>query len=93
MQKAAITVSNDFNKEQKNNNRNQQEYESLVVQQSSLKGKLERRKEELSNAISNHEAANNKFNSILGKLDSAQKITDLDKRRKQKVSDLEATIH
>ena len=93
MQKAATTAGNDFNKELKNNNRNQQEYDSLVVQQSSLKGKLERSKEELSNAVLNHEAANNKFNSILGKLDSAQKITDLDKRRKQKASDLEATIH
>jgi DNA sulfur modification protein DndD len=93
MQKAATTAGNDFNKELKNNNRNQQEYDSLVVQQSSLKGKLEKSKEELNNAVLNHEAANNKFNSILGKLDSAQKITDLDKRRKQKASDLEATIN
>lgn len=93
MQKAATTAGNDFNKELKNNNRNQQEYDSLVVQQSSLKGKLEKSKEELNNAVLNHEAANNKFNSILGKLDSAQKITDLNKRRKQKASDLEATIN
>ncbi len=45
------------------------------------------------NAIFNHSSANNKFNSILGSLDSAQKITDLDKRRKQKLIDLEAAIN
>ena len=93
IQKAATTAGNDFNKELKNSNRNQQEYDSLVVQQSSLKSKLERSKEELSNAISNHEAASNKFNSILGKLPSAQKINELDARRKQKATDLETTIH
>ncbi|MBK8489224.1 MAG: hypothetical protein WAT52_05975 [Chitinophagales bacterium] len=93
IQKAATTAGNDFNKELKNNNRNQQEYDSLVVQQSSLRTKLERSKEELSNAISNHESASNKFNSILGKLPSAQKINELDAKRKQKATDLEATIN
>lgn len=93
IQKAATTAGNDFNKELRNNNRNQQEYDNLAVQQSSLKNKLEISKEELNNAISNHEAASNKFNSILGKLPSAQKINELDTRRKQKASDLEATIN
>jgi DNA sulfur modification protein DndD len=91
--KAATTAGNDFNKELKSKTDKQQEYDSLVVQQSSLKRKLERCKEELDNAISNHEAASNKFNSILGKVPSAQKINDLDARRKQKVSHLEATIN
>jgi DNA sulfur modification protein DndD len=46
----------------------------------------------LSNAISNHEAANNKFNSVLGKLPSAQKISELDKRKKDTLVELESTI-
>jgi DNA sulfur modification protein DndD len=93
MQKAATTATNDFTKELKNNNRNQAEYDRLVVEQASIRNKLEQAKEELSNAISNHEAANSKFSSILGKLDSAQKITDLDKRRKQKMTELEETVN
>lgn len=93
IQKAATTATNDFAKELKNNNRNQAEYDRLVVEQSGIQNKLERVKEELSNAISNHEAANSKFNSILGKLESAQKISDLDKRRKQKMIELEETIN
>lgn len=92
IQKAAATASNDFSKELKNSNRNQQEYDRLVVEYNLIKTKLEKKREELNNAITNHEAANSKFNSILGKLDSAQKITDLDKRRKQKAVDLEETI-
>lgn len=92
IQKAATTASNDFTRELKNNNRNQQEYDRLVIEQTSIKSKLDKAKEELSNAISNHEAANYKFNSILGKLDSAQKITDIDKKRKQKANELEETV-
>ncbi len=92
IQKASTTSSNDFTRELKNNNRNQQEYDRLVIDQTSIKSKFDKVKEELSNAISNHEAANNRFNSVLGKLDSAQKITDLDKKRKQKVNELEETV-
>lgn len=93
MQKAATTANIDFNKELKSSNRNQQEYDALVIQQSSLMEKLKKCMEELNNATSNHESASSKFNSILGKLDSAQKISDLDKRRKQKASELEFTIN
>lgn len=93
IQKASTTASNDFARELRNSNRNQQEYDRLVIEQTAIKRKLDNTREELSNAISNHEAANNKFNSIFGKLDSAQKISDLDKRRKQKALELEETIN
>lgn len=93
IQKAATTATNDFTKELKNNNRNQQEYDTLVIEQTNLNNKLGKVREELNNAITNHEAANSKFNSILGKLDSAQKITDFDKKKKQKAQDLEEAIN
>jgi DNA sulfur modification protein DndD len=92
IQKAATTANNEFTRELNNNNRNQQEFNNLIIQQSELQKKIEKNDEELNNAINNHEAANNKFNSILGKLDSAQKISDLDKRRKEKASELAKTI-
>lgn len=93
IQKAALTATNDFNKELKNNNRNQLEYDKLVLDQSSLNNKLDKVKEELNNASLNHDAANNKFNSILGKLPAAQKIAELDKKKKDKAEDLEAAIN
>ncbi len=92
MQKAATTAGSDFNKELKSKTSKQKEYDELVSKQSCLIRNLEKNQEELKNATLNHEAANNKFNSILGKLDSAQKITDLDRRRKQKAKELETTI-
>lgn len=62
IQKAATTAGNDFTRELKNNNRNQLDYDKLVIDQTLIKSKLDKAKEELSNAIYNHEAANYKFN-------------------------------
>lgn len=93
IQKAATTASNKFDKELKSNNRNKEEYDKLVNNRIFLRNRLDRIKEEFANANKNCEAANNNLNSIFAKLASAQKITELDKSRKQKISDLEVTIN
>ncbi len=44
MQKAAGTANNEFNKELKKKNSNQQEYDNLVREQTSLQNKLDKNK-------------------------------------------------
>ena len=93
IQRAAARAGTDFNTALRSNNRNQEEYDNLVLQQNSLRTKLDKTNEELNNAIINQEEANKKLSSILGKLPSAKKINELQTSKKQKENELEETIN
>ncbi len=92
IEKAYSTATTDFNRELKNNARNRQEYDIAEDAYNKNKKAFDIDIEEFKNANENLEAATSLLDSILGKLDSAQKITELDGIRKQKMLDLEATI-
>jgi DNA sulfur modification protein DndD len=93
VQKAATTATNDFSKELKTSNRNQQEFDELVLKQDVLNRKLDIAKEELGNVVTNHEAANIKFSKILASLPASSKIKELKAKKNEKTKELETTIY
>jgi len=93
IKKATATAANDFTKEFKKSNRNQKEYEELAAAQSNWNSKLDAVKEELSNVTSNLEAANNNHSSIFEKLSAAEKIIELEQKKKSRTNELVGTTN
>lgn len=91
-EKAAATAKNQFNLAFKASNTNKQEYDDLTKKQKEEQSKLEKIIEQLQNAKNNLAAANEKSSNVLGKLSSAKKIEDLNRKKNDCVKELEGCI-
>ena len=91
--KAYGTASNQFNFALKSATKNRQEYDDLIRKQYDAQHKLNICIEELKNAQNNREAASEKSNSVIGKLASANKISLIERKKDDKIKELEVVIN